>query len=50
MASERCAGVGMSAISEMTNSAWKRGRRIGFLEGLLVGFLACCVLVFIRFG
>lgn len=32
------------ALGEMTRSAWKRGRKTGFIEGLVLGFLAGIVL------
>lgn len=36
------------ALGDMIRDSWSRGRRTGFLEGLVVGFIAACVLLYLR--
>jgi hypothetical protein len=42
-------GAQHGAIGSMTTAAWQRGRRTGFGEGLVVGFLGAFIIFALRF-
>lgn len=42
-------GEQTSAIGQMVTDSWRRGRRVGFVEGAACGFLLGVFAVLVRF-